>query len=180
LPERWITDQLVLQKKIVRRMASLGMTPALSSFTGFVPRSLHKHYPTADIITASQWDEFPFAFTNVSFLNPTDNLFKTLQKSYLKKQRDVYGADVSHIYALDQYNENTPLENTPAYLRNISSNTISSLRAADPKAIWLMQAWMFSSDSAFWTRDRIDWYLEGIPNDTMLILDLYSEAHPQW
>jgi alpha-N-acetylglucosaminidase len=162
-------------------MASLGMTPALSSFTGFVPNTLHKHYPMADIIvTESLWDEFPAALTDVSFLNPVDQLFKTLQTSYLKKQQDAYGADVSHVYALDQYNENRPLAGTLRYLHDVSSHTISSLRAADPEGIWLMQAWMFFRDASFWTRDRIDAYLGGIPNDAVLILDLYAEAQPEW
>jgi alpha-N-acetylglucosaminidase len=180
LPERWITDQFTLQKKIVERMTSLGMTPALSSFTGFVPNALHEHYPTADIITESQWDNFPVSLTNVSFLNPVDKLFETLQASYLKKQQEAYGPDVSHIYALDQYNENMPLVDTLDYLHNVSSNTMSSIRAADPEGIWLMQAWLFFSDAVFWTQDRINAYLGGIPNDSVLILDLYTEAQPVW
>ncbi|KIJ26773.1 glycoside hydrolase family 89 protein [Sphaerobolus stellatus SS14] len=103
-----------------------------------------------------------------------------LLQVFREKQKQAYG-DVSHIYTLDQYNENEPFSGDLDYLRNISSNTFNSLRAADPKAIWMAQGWLFFSDSAFWNLDRISAYLGGVTDpDGMIILDLYSEAQPQW
>ncbi|KAF8582036.1 glycoside hydrolase family 89 protein [Ramaria rubella] len=180
LPQQWINDQFSMQKQIVQRMVDLGMTPVLPSFTGFVPAALKNIYPNASIVVGSQWDGFPSSITNVSFLEPFDPLFTTLQKSFISKQKEAYG-DISHIYTLDQYNENEPFMGTLDYLHNVSSNTFDSLRAADPDAVWLMQAWLFFSDSAFWNIDRISAYLGGVPgNDSMILLDLYSEAQPQW
>ena len=180
LPQQWINDQFALQKQILQRMVELGMTPVLPSFTGFVPRGLSKVFPNASIVAGSQWTGFPSSITNDSFLEPTDPLYATLQKSFMTKQSDAYG-NISHIYTLDQYNENSPFSGDLGYLHNVSSNTLNSLRAADPKAIWLMQGWLFFSDSAFWTMDRIASYLGGVPgNDSMILLDLYSEAQPQW
>ncbi|CAL1694792.1 unnamed protein product [Somion occarium] len=180
LPTQWVEDQFVLGKQIIQRMVELGMTPVLPSFTGFVPRALATHYPNASIVTGGQWSGFESNLTDVSFLEPFDPLFAELQKSFILKQQAAYG-NVSHVYTLDQYNENDPFSGDISYLRNVSSNTFSSLRAADPEAVWLMQGWLFFSSSTFWTNDRVEAYLGGVEgNDTMIVLDLYSEAQPQW
>ena len=180
LPTQWINDQFALQKQLVKRMVELGITPVLPSFTGFVPRALAKLYPNASIIVGDQWSGFPISLTNDSFLEPFDPLFSKMQNTFISLQREAYG-DVSHIYTLDQYNEIDPSSGDLDYLANVTTNTISSLRAADPEAVWLMQGWLFFSSSSFWTVDRIEAYLGGVPDsDSMIILDLYSEAQPQW
>ena len=40
LPQTWINNQLVLQKKILARMRSLGMIPVLPGFAGHVPPAI--------------------------------------------------------------------------------------------------------------------------------------------
>ncbi|KAH7912680.1 glycoside hydrolase family 89 protein [Hygrophoropsis aurantiaca] len=180
LPTQWINDQFALQKQIVPRLVELGMTPVLPSFTGFVPPAMHALYPNASIVNGSQWAFFPALYTNDSFLEPFDPLFSTMQTSFIKKQQAAFG-NVSHIYTLDQYNENNPYSGDTTYLANITSATFSSLRAADPEAIWLMQGWLFWEMESFWTADRVQAYLGGVPsNDSMIILDLWSEYQPQW
>ena len=180
LPMRWVEDQFDLSKQIIQRMVELGMTPVLPSFTGFVPRALSAHYPNASIVSSSKWENFEDNLTSVPFLEPFDPLFSTFQESFIRKQMEEYG-NVSHVYTLDQYNENDPFSGNLTYLRDVSNGTIASLRAADPDAIWLMSGWLFFSSSAFWTMDRIQAYLGGVEDpDSMIILDLYSEAQPQW
>ena len=180
LPMQWVNDQFNLQKQLLPRILELGMTPVMPSFTGFVPQTLATLYSNASIVVGGQWSGFPNAYTNVSFLEPFDPLFFTLQKSFIDKQAAAYG-NVSHIYTLDQYNENNPYSNNASYLASIASNTFASLRAADPEAIWMMQGWLFFSAEAFWTPELVQAYLGGVPgNDSMIILDLYSEAQPQW
>lgn len=179
LPMRWVDSQFDLQKKIVARMVELGMTPVLPCFTGFVPTSIGSIYPNASFVNGSQWNGFPRQYTNVTFLEPFDPLFATLQKSFISKQTAALG-NVSHIYTLDQYNENNPYSGTTEYLRNVSQNTISSLKAADPNAVWMLQGWLFYSSETFWTSDRIEAYLNGVADEDMLILDLFSESQPQW
>ena len=180
LPMQWINDQFNLQKQLIPRMVELGMTPVLPAFTGFVPRALSTLYPNASIVNGSQWVDFPVTYTNVSFLEPFDPLFSTLQKSFIDKQATAYG-NVTHVYTLDQYNENNPYSGDTAYLQSIAAGTFASLRATDPEAIWMFQGWMFYSAETFWTTDRVQAYLGGVPgNDSMIILDLYSEAQPQW
>jgi alpha-N-acetylglucosaminidase len=180
LPMQWIQDQFTLQQQILPRMLELGMTPILPAFTGFVPHAMASHFPNASIVNGSAWSGFPTTLTNDSFLEPFDPLFGQLQKSFITKQQQAYG-NITHFYTLDQYNENNPFSGNTSYLSSVSSGTISSLRAADPEAIWVLQGWLFFSSETFWTTDRIEAYLSGAPNnDSMLILDLYTEAQPQW
>jgi alpha-N-acetylglucosaminidase len=180
LPESWIDEQFSLNQQVVARMVELGMTPVLPSFTGFVPSAISRVQPNASVAIGSQWSGFPTEYTNDSFLEPTDPLFTTLQKSFIAKQQKAYG-NVSHIYTLDQYNENDPSSSDPNYLRNISYSTWQSLKAADPQAIWMMQGWLFFSNEAFWTDSLIESWFAGVETDTdMIVLDLFSESAPQW
>ncbi|CAG8888802.1 unnamed protein product [Penicillium egyptiacum] len=180
LPETWIDLQFDLQKKIIHRMVELGMTPVLPSFTGFVPANISRVLPNANVVRGSQWGGFPLQYTNDTFLEPFDDNFAKLQASFISKQQDAYG-NISHIYTLDQYNENDPYSGDMDYLRNVTRDTWRSLKQADPHAIWMMQGWLFYANSKFWTDERVEAYLSGVDsNEDMLILDLFSESIPQW
>ncbi|KAK3072938.1 hypothetical protein LTR53_005896 [Teratosphaeriaceae sp. CCFEE 6253] len=179
LPMSWVNGQFALQKQIVARMVELGMTPVLPAFTGFVPAQIGQHYPNASFVNGSRWEDFPLQNTNVTFLEPFDPLFTTLQRSFIGKQAAAYG-NVTSIYTLDQYNENNPFSGDLAYLRNVTSNTIASLKAADPAAVWMLQGWLFYSSVTFWTDDKVEAYLGGVDDADMIILDLFSESQPQW
>lgn len=160
-------------------MVELGMTPVLPCFTGFVPTQIGRLHPNASFVNGSRWNGFQAEYTNVTFLEPFDPLFTTLQKSFISKQIEAYG-NVSSIYTLDQYNENDPFSGDLDYLKNVTSNTIKSLKAADPEAIWFIQGWLFYSSADFWTDERVEAYLGGVEDKDMLILDLFSESQPQW
>lgn len=180
LPMDWIDRQFELQKKIVKRMTELGMTPVLPAFTGYVPRAAPRVLAGAKIINGSQWDHFSSAYTNVTFLEPEDPLFAKIQKHFIEKQRKTYG-NVSNIYTLDQFNENNPSSGDENYLREVGHKVKDSLKSADPNAVWMMQGWLFYSNREFWTNERAGAYLSGIENPgDMLILDLWSESEPQW
>lgn len=180
LPQSWIDAQFEMNQQIVARMVELGMTPVLPSFTGFVPRAISRVLPNASVVNGSQWEGFPAEYTNDSFLEPTDPNFTILQKSFVAKQQNAYG-NISHIYTLDQFNENNPSSGDPDYLRSVSYSTWQSLKAADPEAIWMMQGWLFYSNSAFWTDSLIEAWFSGVEVDSdMIVLDLFSESQPQW
>ncbi|KAJ5120246.1 hypothetical protein N7448_010915 [Penicillium atrosanguineum] len=180
LPQTWIDQQFGLSKKIVKRMVELGMTPVLPAFTGYVPMNTSRVLPNANIVRGSQWSGFSSQYSNDSFLQPFDDNFARIQNLFIGRQKAAYG-NVSHIYTLDQYNENNPYSGDPGYLHNITRTTWHSLKEADPDAIWLMQGWLFYSSESFWTSERVEAYLSGVgKNSDMLILDLFSESMPQW
>ncbi|KAF2469638.1 putative alpha-N-acetylglucosaminidase, partial [Lindgomyces ingoldianus] len=180
LPVDWIESQFALQKHILARMLELGMTPILPAFTGFVPRALPQIYPNASVVNGSRWEDFPPAYTNTTFLEPSDPLFSCLQNRVISKQIEYYG-NITRFYTLDQYNENDPFSGNLDYLRNVTRGTWQSLKSANSAAVWVMQGWLFYSNSDFWSNERVEAYLSGVETDSdMLILDLFSESQPQW
>ena len=138
LPQSWIDREFYLSKQIVARMLDLGMTPVLPAFTGFVPEAITRVAPNATTVRGSEWNGFGDKYSNVTFLEPFDPLFGELQGRLLRIQREVYG-HTGDVYTLDQYNENVPFSGETDYLRNISRDTMTSLRDANPNAVWLMQ-----------------------------------------
>lgn len=180
LPYSWVDSQFEMQKKIVKRMVELGMTPILPAFPGFVPRAITRVLPDANVVNGSAWAGFPTEYTRDTFMEPTDAHFTEIQKNFIAKQTEAYG-NVTTFYTLDQFNENSPASGDLSYLRNVSQGTWHTLKAANPNAVWVMQGWLFFSNSAFWTNDRVEAYLGGVGVDSdMLILDLASESQPQW
>lgn len=175
----WIESQFELQKKIVSRMVELGITPILPAFAGFVPEAFIRVRPNANITQASSWSGVPDQYTQDTFLSPLDESYAELQHEFLSRQINAFG-NVTNIYTLDQFNEMQPASGDVEYLSTISEYTYKALTDANPAAVWLLQGWLFYSNS-FWTQDRISAYLGGAEGkESMLILDLYSESAPQW
>lgn len=59
LPQSIIDAQFELQGRILARMRSLGMTPVLPAFAGFVPAGLKKHFPDV-----RSWSVFCLVFAD--------------------------------------------------------------------------------------------------------------------
>lgn len=174
LPQHWMDTHKELQKKILARERSFGMKPVLSAFTGHVPPAFKDKYPAAKV-KRTNWDA---GFPDVFILDPDDALFEEIGRKYIALQTKEFGAD--HLYSSDTFNENIPPTNDSTYLSNMSKKVFRSMTAADPKAVWVMQGWMFHYNNKFWQPQQIKALLNAIPNDQMIILDLYSDAHPVW
>ncbi|KAL0006210.1 hypothetical protein SO802_013771 [Lithocarpus litseifolius] len=52
--------------------------------------------------------------------------------------------------ACDTFNENSPPTNDPTYISLLGASVYKAMSKGDKDAVWLMQGWLFSSDSAFW------------------------------
>jgi len=174
LPQHWMDSHKELQKKILERERSFGMKPVLSSFTGHVPPSFKDKYPGAKV-KKTNWDA---GFPDVYILDPDDPMFETIGKKYIEAQTKEFGTD--HLYSADTFNENVPPTNDSTYLDGMSKKVFNSMAAADPKAIWVMQGWMFHYNNKFWQPQQIKALLNAVPNEQMIVLDLYSDAHPVW
>ncbi|MBB6107915.1 alpha-N-acetylglucosaminidase [Mucilaginibacter lappiensis] len=174
LPQHWMDTHKELQKKILERERSFGMKPVLSSFTGHVPPSFKDKFPGAKI-KKTNWDA---GFPDVYILDPDDPMFETIGKKYIEAQTKEFGTD--HLYSADTFNENVPPTNDSTYLDGMSKKVFNSMAAADPKAIWVMQGWMFHYNNKFWQPQQIKALLNAVPNEQMIVLDLYSDAHPVW
>lgn len=174
LPDSWIKSHAELQKKILARQRELGMTPVLQGFTGHVPASLIEVFPQARLQKLPSWCGFP----GTSFLDPNDPLFQRIGKAFVEEQTRQFGTD--HLYAADTFIEMTPPSPEPEFLDAMGKAVHRAMTAADPQAIWVMQGWIFVNNPGFWKPSQTRALLRSVPDDRMLVLDLYCETQPAW
>ncbi|WP_342645447.1 alpha-N-acetylglucosaminidase [Mucilaginibacter sp. CSA2-8R] len=173
LPQSFFTQHEALQKKILARERSLGMQSVLPAFTGHVPPAFAKRFPEAKL-KKTHWQGFP----DVYILDPSDPMFTTIGQKFIEEEVKTYGTD--HLYSADTFNENTPPTNDSLFLSNVSKKVYQSMAAADAKAKWVMQGWLFLYEAKFWQPRQIKALLNAVPDDRMIILDLFSENKPVW
>jgi alpha-N-acetylglucosaminidase len=170
----WYARQEALQKKITARERGLGMTPVLPAFSGHVPAALKQKFPNASITRLKPWSGFPAVYV----LDPGDPLFRKLGSQFVRESTRLFGT--SHLYSADTFNEVDPPTTDPAYLKDMAQRVYQSMADADPQAVWVMQGWLFLFSKEFWTQPRIEALLSGVPDDRMLVLDLFGDGKPQW
>eukprot|EP00118_Oscarella_pearsei_P005009 m.22289 g.22289 ORF g.22289 m.22289 type:complete len:807 (+) comp28318_c0_seq2:22-2442(+) len=176
LSANWRQKQYELQKMILQRQREFGMTSVLAGFSGHVPKALSRIYPNVTLGRSPDWGRFNDTYCCVYLLSPNDPHFITMAKLYVQMQIQEFGTD--HVYNVDTFNEMNPASKDPKYLAESSSSVLKGLQAGDPDAVWLMQGWLFLS--GFWGPDEMKAYLNSIPNDKMIILDLDSYTRPVW
>jgi len=174
LPVTWMKSHFELQKKILTRQRALGMKPVLPAFTGHVPAAFKSKFPNAKL-KATNWTN---GFADTYILDAEDPMFATIGKKFLQKQTELLGTD--HLYSADTFNENEPPSAEPEFLSKLSARIYDGMSAADPKAIWVMQGWLFYSDRKFWKEPQTEALLKAVPNDKMILLDLATEIEPVW
>ena len=172
LPQSWIDKHQELGVKILERERELGMTPIQQGFTGHVPAVLTVKYPETEIHTIN-WQEW-----TTYILDPMDPLFQKVADIFMEEQTKRFGTD--HLYAADAFIEMMPPSGELDYLNNLSKAIYNGLKQNDPEAIWVFQTWPFINKRVFWTQPRIQAFLEGVPHEHMLCLDLACEEYPQW
>ena len=168
LPQSWIEDENILQKKILSRERQLGMTPVLQGFTGHIPPSLVKNNPGLKF-TNLTWIDFPATY----LLDWEDPLFGRIAKDFIAEQTKEYGTD--HLYAIDQFIEMQPAIGDTAYLGNMSRQIFSAIDQADPEGKWVIQTWPFK-ELDFWNQERTKAYFDGVPDNRMIALELMGES----
>ncbi len=173
LPQSFFVKHEALQKQILARERSLGMQSILPAFTGHVPPAFKDRYPKAKL-KKTNWQ----GFKDVYILDPTDPLFLTIGKRFVEEETKTYGSD--HLYSADTFNENQPPTNDSVFLNDVSKKVYQSMAAADPQATWIMQGWLFLYQSKFWQPQQIRAVLNAVPDNRMIILDLFSENKPVW
>jgi alpha-N-acetylglucosaminidase len=173
LPQSFMEKHEALQKKILHQERSLGMTPVLPAFTGHVPPTFQSKFPNAKL-NKTNWVGFP----EVNILNPNEPLFTKIGQSFIEEETKVYGTD--HLYSADTFNENTPPTNDSTFLNDVSKKVYQSMHLADSDATWVMQGWLFHNNSDFWGTREIQALLNAVPDNHIIVLDLYSELFPVW
>jgi alpha-N-acetylglucosaminidase len=177
LPQEYITNQLELQKQILKRERSFGMKPVLPAFAGHVPKAIKEKYPNAKITCMGSYDtgdEY-----NAFFLDPMDPLFIQIQQKFLKIQTRYFGTD--HYYGADPFNEMDPPDTTPAYLGSVSKSIYAGMSSVDPNAVWVQMGWTFYY-MKIWQDDpaRLRAMITAVPENRMIILDYFAEQGEEW
>jgi alpha-N-acetylglucosaminidase len=177
LPQSYINDQFELQKKILMRERSFGMTPVLPAYAGHVPKAIKEKHPDAKITSMGSYDvgqEYE-AF----FLDPMDPLFIKIQQKFLKVQTKYFGTD--HFYGADPFNEMDPPDTTPTYLASVSKTIYDGMSSIDPDAKWVQMGWTFYY-MKLWKDDpaRLKEMIKAVPEDRMIILDYFAEKEEVW
>ncbi len=174
LPVSWMESHRDLQQKILNREREFGMTPILQSFTGHVPASFTKYFPGSKL-KRTNWTN---GFADTYILDTEDPMFAKIGRKFIEEQTKLYGTD--HLYSADTFNENEPPSDDPAYLSALSGRVYQAMSAADPKATWVMQGWLFYNNRKFWKQPQTKALLDAVPDDHMIILDLATEIEPVW
>lgn len=172
LPKSWIPRHEELGKKILARERELGMTPVLQGFTGHVPAAVAQLFPNAPL-QRIKWIEW-----ETHLLDPLDPLFAKIARMFLEEQKKRFGT--GHLYAADTFIEMVPPNGDLKYLANLGRAIYDGMAASDPRAVWVLQGWAFMNQRKFWTQPRFKSFLDAIPNDRMVVLDLYCETTPMW
>lgn len=173
LPAGWLKDHADLQRRILERERSLGMTPVLQGFTGHVPKSLTGHHPS------STFHELTWTgFTNTIMLDPQDPLFQEIGTLFITEQTRLFSTD--HLYAADPFIEMEPREGNPTFLAGLARSMLNAMTTVDPDAQWVFQAWPFYFQEDYWTPERVEAFLTAVPDDQLIVLDLWAEHLPLW
>jgi alpha-N-acetylglucosaminidase len=172
LPQSWIDRHEDLEKKILARERSLGMTPVLQGFTGHVPPGVAEKYPDA------KWHQIHWIEWNTKLLDPLDPLFAKIAGLFLEEQTRLFGTD--HYYAADTFIEMTPPSGDLEYLDRLGRAIYDGMARSDSHAVWVLQGWTFMNQAQFWTPPRFKAFLDAAPNERMVVLDLFCESKPMW
>ncbi|XP_073036418.1 alpha-N-acetylglucosaminidase-like [Primulina eburnea] len=180
LPQSWLDQQLILQKKILARMNELGMTPVLPAFSGNVPAALKRVYTSAKITRLGNWYTVGSdpRWCCTYLLDATDPLFVEIGRAFIRQQLKEYGR-TSHIYNCDTFDENTPPVDDPEYISALAAAIFKGMESGDDDAVWLMQGWLFTDDP-FWKPPQMKALLHSVPVGKLVVLDLYAEVKPVW
>ncbi|HEX7018978.1 MAG TPA: alpha-N-acetylglucosaminidase [Gemmatimonadaceae bacterium] len=175
LPQHWIDTHVALERRILARERELGMRPVLQGFTGHVPESIRDVFPKAKIHKTGDWSA---GFSGTWFLDPLDPLFQRIGRRFIERQTQLYGTD--HLYAADSFNEIDPPTNDSTFLAAMGRAVFESMRSADPAATWVIQGWFLYYQAKFWQEPQARALLGAVPDDRMIVLDLWGDRYPVW
>ncbi len=175
LPDSWIDSHVALERQILARERSLGMTPILQGFTGHVPESITQVIPGARIHQTGDWSA---GFHGTWFLDPLDTLFQRMGADFMKRQQELFGTD--HYYAADPFNEINPPSNDSTFLAAMGRAIYRGMASTDSQATWVLQGWFLVNTPKFWLDPQASALLGAVPDDRMLVLDLWGERSPAW
>lgn len=160
--DNWYQQRERLQKQIMKRMKELGINVCLPGYSGMVPHDA-KQRLGLDVANPGKWNDYK----RPAFLQPTSKRFAEIASIYYKEQQRLYGK--ADFYSMDPFHEGGNAGGVD--LRKAGEAIMGAMKAVNPKAVWVVQAWGACPYPAM---------IKHLNNGDMLVLDLYSENRPQW
>ncbi|WP_302974178.1 alpha-N-acetylglucosaminidase [uncultured Prevotella sp.] len=160
--DNWYQQRERLQKQIMKRMKELGINACLPGYSGMVPHDA-KQRLGLDVADPGKWNDYK----RPAFLQPTSKRFAEIASIYYKEQHRLYGK--ADFYSMDPFHEGGNAGGVD--LRKAGEAIMGAMKAVNPKAVWVVQAWGACPYPAM---------IKHLNNGDMLVLDLYSENRPQW
>ena len=160
--DNWYKQRERLQKQIMKRMKELGINACLPGYSGMVPHDA-KQRLGLNVADPGKWNDYK----RPAFLLPTDKRFAEIAAIYYKEMQKLYGK--ADYYSMDPFHEGGNPRGVD--LGKAGEAIMAAMKAANPKAVWVAQAWGACPYPAM---------IKHLKNGDMLVLDLYSETRPQW
>ena len=176
LPQSFIDQQYELQKKILERERSFGMTPVLPAFAGHIPKAITDKYSNVKLTNMGSYsvgDQY-----DAYFIDPMEPLFLQIQKEFISEQIKHFGTD--HYYGTDPFNEMDPPSWEPDYLASVSRAIYKGMAEVDSQAVWVQMGWTFYYDRKHWTNPRLEAMIKAVPKNKMMLLDYFCEKTEVW
>jgi hypothetical protein len=180
VPASYFAKSVELQKRILMRMRSLGIHPIAPAFSGFVPHGFKQAVPDAQTIKMNGWCGFvgPQA---AEILHPLSPYYAKIGGAFIHEWQREFGP--AEFFQADSFNEmRAPVSADRAArlkeLAGFGEAVYSAIKAGNPQGTWVMMAWLFL-DHGFWDKESAAALLSRVPNDKMLVLDLFCETSPQ-
>lgn len=161
-PDSWYIQQATLQKKIIKRMREYGIEPVLPGYCGMVPNNA-KDKLGLNVSDPGRW----CSYRRPAFLQPSDPRFDEISSIYYQEMEKLYGK--ANYYAADPFHEGGSTAGVD--LDATGKAIMKAMKKSNPKAVWVIQSWGGNP------REKM---IENLPKGDMLVLDLFSEARPQW
>ena len=161
-PDSWYQDQVVLQKKILKRMREYGIQPVLPGYSGMVPNNA-KEKLGLQVANPGKW----CGYRRPAFLMPTDPKFESISTIYYEEMNKLFGK--ADYYSMDPFHEGGSVAGVD--LDAAGKAIWKAMKKANPKAVWVAQAWQGCPHEKM---------IANLPEGDMIILDLFSESRPQW
>ncbi|MGL5684068.1 MAG: alpha-N-acetylglucosaminidase [Marinifilaceae bacterium] len=161
-PDSWYQQQAELQQKIVKRMRQLGIEPVFAGYAGMVPNNA-KEKLNLDVTDPGKW----CGYRRPAFLQPSDERFAEIADLYYSEMTKLFGK--AKYYAIDPFHEGG--STAGVNLDEAGKAFMAAMKRCNPQAKWVIQAWQANPRAQM---------IDNLSKGDLIVLDLASEARPQW
>jgi hypothetical protein len=182
-PRGWLEAQLALQRRLLARMAALGIRPVLPGFNLHVPEQVAARAEAEGyrVARSSRWSGFGRPHSALRRVPPDGELARGIARAFMAEQLRELGEFLCptepHFYSVDIFNEmDSGDEDAAAAMRAAAE----PLLACDDAAVLVVQMWAFAHAPDEWPPRRVRAFMDAVPRGRALWLDLHGDKRPQW